>query len=652
MNHKVQWILLGLALLTLSLAFSAVTARTQSLTPVNVEPPWLPAEQGGTISIYATGTLTFTEGYTARLLGYGILETTYVNETTLQAVVPTNVPPNGYELWILDQAGKEVGTGQLLLTPPATPTATPESTGTPKPTRTPKPEKTPAPGSPNLAIRNYNVTPMQVKPGSTFVVSIEVYNNGSRAAENTMAVFPGGTFIPLGETGHMFWQIPINGTFVVSQQMQVPQSAQNGIHEIKVNISANDWAGNHFEFPQTVSVEVIGATDGTKTATGKPKIIIEGVETHPAVVAPGTPFTLTLTLANRGSRTAINIIASADDTLVVPASGGSAIATDVLPIDGTTTVQLQLLLKPNKEGGRQGLPIALEYSDYDGGSYSDKQSVGFDVDTSLANRPQLLINQYASIPEKISPGDTFTLTLQLVNVGGSDAQRLTLALGGEEGENLGVFAPLDGSNVIFVPSVRAGETKDLTLRMMIAGSAETKAHSLPIELAYDTGGGTREKDTQRISLLVQRRPDFKIDFYRPIEGSAMAGQPFQLPIEVVNASSARFNVSEIAVTGEGLEFLEGDSVFVGNLEPGGSWTVDTLAMAAQAGPTEVIVNVHYIDDLNQTQIVSETLMVEVMEMFPDMMGPNGSPMEPGEAQPESFWGKVGRFFKGILGLGS
>ena len=652
MKHKMQWTLLGITLAILVFIFSTAGAVTQSLPPVTVEPDALAADQGGTISIYASETISFTEGCTIRLLGQGVLQTTYINQNTLQAAIPSNLPPGEQQLRVLDQTGQEIGAGSLLLFQPPSPTSTPEATLTPQPTKTPKPEETPTPGKPNLIIRNYNVSPPQVKPGETFIVSIEVYNNGSRAGENTMAVFPGGIFIPIGENGHMFWQVPINATFVVTQQLRVPQAAQNGIHELKVNLSANDWEGNHYDYPQNVAIEVTGAKDETDTITGKPKIIIEGVETDPPVVAPGIPFTLTLTLANRGSRAAINIITSADDSIVVPATGGSATSTDILRIDEVSTVQLQLLLKPNKEGGRQGLPISLEYSDYGGGSYSDKQSVGFDVDTSLANRPQLLIEKYHTTPEKISPGDTFTLTLQLTNVGGSNAQRLTLSLGGEDGENLGVFAPIDGSNVSFISTVDAGKTQEITLHLMIAGNAETKAHSLPIALAYDTGGGTREEDTQRISLLVQRRPDFKISFYRPIEGTAMVNQPFSLPIEVVNASNARFNISEIEVTGAALNFLEGNSVFVGNLEAGGSWTIDVMATAPQAGTTEVSVNVHYIDDLNQTQIISQALAVDIMDMPSDMLNPDGSLIMNDETQPESFLSKVGRFIKGIFGLGS
>ncbi len=637
MRKSIQWIFVAGLTLWLALGVAAwVTAQT----PVNVEPTVLRTDLGGSVSIYATGALTFTEGYTVRLVNYGILTTNYINPTVLQAIVPAGLSAGDYTLWVLDTNGVPVGAGALRLVDP------------PAPTATPKPSSAPPPGRPILTIRNYTVEPLQVRPGQEFTVTVEVYNNGSRAGENTMAVFPGGTFIPLGDKGHLFWQVHINATFVATQRFRVPTSITNGIHNVEVQLSANDWEGNHYDYPATIPVEVIGAGTGA-APTGKPKVLIEGVSTTPTVITPGAPFSLTLVLANRGSRTAINIMTGADPAGAVPASGGSVISTDVLRINESVTVTLPLLLKPIKEGGRQGLTIALEYSDYSGGSYSDQQTVGVDIDTSLANRPQLLIKAYHTDPSTISPGDSFTLTLELANVGGGNAQRITLALGGEDGEQLGAFVPLEGSNVSFVPDVAAGQTAVLTMRLMVAGNAETRAHNLPVALAYDTGTGTREKGTQRISLMVFRRPKFQASFYRPVEGAAMVGQPMPLPIEVVNAGTARFNVAKLEVVGAGWEFQGENSTYVGNLDPGGSWTLDALAIPLTPGPAEVVVNIHYVDDLNQTQIYSQTLTVEVLEM-PQPDGGEGpfTPETPPEAPPETLMQKVLRFIKGFLGLGS
>lgn len=485
-----------------------------------------------------------------------------------------------------------------------------------------------------------------MRPGQEFTVTIEVYNNGSRAGENTMAVIPGGTFLPVGQNGHMYGTVHINHTFIVAQRMRVPANTASGVQNVTINLSANDWAGDHYDYPQTVAVEVVGGSGGP-APTGQPKILIEGATTDPPVIAPGELFTLTLRLANRGSRTALNVTASADTAVALPAEGSGIASSDIIRIDEAVTVTLPLRLKPGQEGGRQGLNVTIECSDYSGGGYSDQQTVELDVDASLANRSQLLIDGYHTTPEQISPGDGFTLTLRLTNVGGGDAQRLTLSLGGETGEQLGAFVPTGGSNVSFVPHVGAGETVDVALRLLVSGDAGTKAHSLPVALAYDTAGGTREKSTQQVSLMVRRRPAFKVSFYRPVEG-ALAGQPFKLSVQVLNGSNAKFNVPELEVVGEQLEFLEETSTYVGDLDPGGSWNLDTTAQAAEPGPVDVTVNVHYVDDLNQTQVVSQTLTFEVQDAgrsdfdFPGEM----------EVQPESLWHKTLRAVKGFLGLGS
>ncbi len=639
MNKKTAYFLastLFIAAIWVGLA-TIVTAQT----PVTVEPGTLRTDQGGTVTIYATGTLTFTTQDTVRLVGHGVLPTSYVNVSTLQTTIPTGLTAGDHALFVLNGAGDQVGSGSITLVTPPTPTATPN------PTKTPQPYSPPPPGQPNLDIRNYSIDPPQVRPGQEFTIRVEVYNNGSRAGENTMAVIPGGTFVPVGENGHLFWQVHINHTFVVTQRMRVPANMGSGVHNLRIDLSANDYEGTHYDFPQNIAVEVIGGSGGT--ITGKPKILIEGVATDPPVVAPGTPFTMTLKLANRGNRTAINVMTSADTAIALPGEGGGVASTAIIRIDESITLTLPLLLQHGQEGGRQGIEIAMEYGDYSGNSHSDQQTVVLDIDASLAKRPQLLIDGYHTTPEHISPGDSFTLTLQLTNVGGGDAQRLTLALGGTDGEHLGDFVPIEGSNVSFVPNVGAEESSEIALRLLVSGNADTKAHNLPVALAYDTAGGTRETDTQRVSLIVRRRPDFKISFYRPVE-AVMVGQPFQLPIEIINASSARFNIPELAASSEQLEFLEESSTYIGALDSGGSWTLDTTAVAMEPGPVDVIVNAHYVDDLNQTQIISQALTVQVMDV-PDTSELD-IPIEVPNEQPEGLWAKVLRFVKGFLGLGS
>lgn len=613
----------------LLLAAVALAAPPAQLGLTGVEPKTLPSETGGVLSIYGSG---FTTATVARLVGYGLLDTVYVNDTALRATVPPGVPAGVYDLEV-----SEPGSSATL--PSAITIVAPTSIPTPTPYPTPRP--TPVPGRPILTIRNYNTSPSQAVAGQEFVVTIEIYNNGSRAGENTLVTFPGGTFLPVGETGHLLGQLHINHTAVITQRMRVPAGLASGTYNLQVNLSANDWEGNHYEYPQTVAVEVVGV------GSGRPQLVVEAAHTNPPILSPGDAFSLTLRLSNRGSRTATRVLVGVASTeLAVPAEGSNVAAVDWIGVGQQVTVTIPLVLGEVQQAGRRGLALSLQYGDYSGGAYADQQSVGLDVSTALSDRPQLLIADVHTDPPMVAPGDTFTLTLTVENVGGGEALRLTLTLGGEGGEGLKPFAPLDSGNVLFLPRLPAGERTEVARRLVVDGGANPGAYSFPVALAYDDSRGTRRTDVQLISLLVRRQPRFQIGFYQPVEG-AVVGIPFELPVEVINLGRSLVNVSTVEITSEQLE-ISGGSMYFGPLDGGTSGSLEATAVAHQGGTAEVVVTVHYLDDFDQPQVVTQTLTVEVEEPQEPQPGAAQTAEETGEG----FWDKVLRFLKGLLGLGS
>jgi len=631
LKHRIVLLIVVLVAGVMATGLLASQVRAGPLAQLaltGVEPNTLVSQSGGTLSIYGSDFSTTT---VARLVGYGLLDTAYANSTALQAIVPPGVPAGTYDLEV-----SEDGTSATLPAAVTITTATP----IPGPTKTPKPKSTPVPGRPILAIRNYSVEPTRPVVGGEFLVTVYIYNTGSRAGENTMTTFPGGTFLPVGETGHLLWQLHINHTAVVTQRMRVPSGLASGSYNLQVNLSANDWEGNHYEYPQTVAVEVIGV------GTGRPQLVIESAQTEPAILGPGDAFSLTLCLANRGSRTATQVvIGAASPELAVPAGGSNVVAVERIGLDQAVTTTLPLVLGEVTQAGRSGLEIALDYSDYQGGSYGDRQSVGVEISTALADRPQLIVADYATTPGPLAPGDAFTLTLEVSNVGGGEAQRLTLTLGGEGGSGLAPFAPLQSSNVKFVPALAAGATVEVMQRLVVDGGADPGAYSLPLALAFDDARGTRHSDSQLISLLVRRRPHLQISFYRPVE-VVTVGIPFDLPVEVTNIGRTLVNVSTLEMTSEQLEIQEG-SLYLGPLDGGTSGSLEATGVAQEGGTAEVQVAVHYLDDFEQPQVVTKTLTVEVEE---PVVVPESADEEDEEKQ--GFWDKLLRVLRGLVGLGS
>ena len=611
------------------LAPSAAARPLPQLALTGIEPDTLVSQNGGTLSIYGSD---FTSTTVARLVGFGLLETTYVNSTALRAVVPPGVPPGVYDLEVSEDTTSATLSAALSIV---------SATPTPGPTAIPTPKPTTVPGRPILTIRNFTVEPSRVVVGREFLVTIEIYNTGSRAGENTIATFPGGTFLPVGETGHLLWQLHINHTAVVTQRMRVPNGLSSGSYNLQVNLSANDYEGNHYDYPETIAVEVIGV------GKGRPQLVIEAAQTEPALLGPGDAFSLTIRLANRGSRTATQVVAGvASPDLAVPAGGSNVVAIDHIGIEQEVTATLPLVLGDVTQAGRLNLEVALDCSDYEGGSYTARQSVGLEVSTALADRPQLVVDSYHTTPDSLAPGDTFTLTLEVSNVGGGEARRLTLTLGGEGGSGMNPFAPLDSSNVKFIPQLAAGATVEVTQRLVVDGGAEAGAYSVPVALAFDDARGTRHTDSQLISLLVRRRPHLQIGFYRPVE-MASIDVPIRLPVEVTNIGRTLINVSTMELSSTQLEISEG-SMYLGPLDGGTSGSLEATAVAKEGGTAEVLVTVNYLDDFEQPQVVTKTLTVEVEK--PVEISPEAE--EEAQEQEEGFWDKVLRFLRGLVGLGS
>lgn len=617
---------------------SPTSTPASPLAVTSVEPKALVGDAGGTLSVYGAG---FSSGNAVRLVGHGLLTTSYVNATALIAQVPAGVPAGVYDVEVSDAH-------QAVLLPDAINIIAP--TPTPQP---PAPESPPPPGRPILTIRNYALEPQQVRPGQEFVVTVEIYNNGSRAAENTLVIFPGDPFLPVGEPGHTIGQIHINHVVVVSQRMRAPASLSSGVFQLMVNLGANDWEGNHYDYPQPVPVEVVGG-GGSSAPVGRPKVIVETATTEPPIVIPGEAFTLTLRLANDGSRSALNLFASvASSDIAVPAAGGGTLSLDGIAAGEAMTITLPLLLGDVGAGGRQILPISLEYSDGSGGAYTEQQNVGISVDTGLSRRPQLVISEYSSAPAFLTAGDTFTLTLRIANVGGGDAERLTLALGGDGGAQLEPFISLRAGNVIFVPAVRSGSAVEITRQLIIDGSADPKAYSLPIALAYDDARGSRQEDEQRLSLIVRRRPELQATFYKEPEGVSV-GSPASLSVEMVNVGMGAVNVIELTASSPQMTVVAEGTPFLGPVEMGGAAPLDVTVTPGEAGTAELVISVVYRDDFNQPQVLTRTLTVEVASgQAPGGPPAPGAPAQtPGSQPAPSVWSRIGRVLKGFLGLGS
>ena len=607
---------------------------TPALWLSSVEPNTLVAGQENRISVYGAG---FVSGTLVRIVGAGVLSTTFVTPGILQAIVPGDVMPGTYAVEVIRPDGERVTLVNALQIVKPTPI--------PSPTPTPGP---PPPGRPILMISNYALRPLTAVPGHVLLVSVDIFNGGSRPAENALISFPGGVLVPVGETGHYVKHIPINGKVNVQQRFFVPKHLQAGTYQIAVNMEGNDFEGKHYTYQGTVTVVVAQGPQ-----PGQPHIIVDRGYTKPREVSPGETFTLYLVLENAGEAVARNVTAAVEPgNLIVPGNEGNRRVVGDLDSEQVITTSLTLGLRDGVSPGQYSLNISLEYRDEQGHTLTTQEQVGFLVKGEKTAPPRLLITAARFQPEIPSPGDVITLTLDLLNIGGQDARRVLISLGGGDTKTLESLALLDTSNVRYIADVPANGTAQVVQRLFLSGGTQSGVYNVPVALSYEDEKGNRVQDVQLVSLRVLRRPLLEAKFYEEVV-PPLVGQPFRLPVEVINLSPTGLHVTTVEVTSESLH-LQNNSDFVGYLDGGSTTSLDVQARAEQSGDHTVHVLVHYVDDFGHLSTWQSDLHVTVQAAPPTPTPSPGQAVQPssqGEEKP-GLLRRIWRFFRGLLGFGS
>ncbi len=410
----------------------------------------------------------------------------------------------------------------------------------------------------------------------------------------------------------------------------------------------------------------------------RPLVVINTYDYGASAINPGSDFTLKLRLKNDGGSDVYNLVATFESTDFLPLETGGVRVVPFLDTGEATDVSQPLRADASLWGAVSGVvTVNVSYTDSEGTPYSGVFTVTINLKTPVYSsaptatatpqaRAQLVVGGYQVDLDPLQPGSIFNLKVNVRNLGTVDAQGVTMVLGGgvsgSDGSgtptgglsggssDLSTFAPLGSSNLIFLDKIPMGEEKIAEAQLIVNVSANPGAYPFKISFAYTNGKGDRVVDDQVITLLVYSLPKVELGFYRD-PGILYVGQYSPLPIQITNLGKNTAVLGNLKVSSDGADITE-STALVGPLEPGGYFTVDSMAMPSAAGPLEIRVAVSYSDDFNQPRTVEQILTVQVEEMQIIEPIPGEGTDYPVIETPETTMQKVIRFIKGLLGLGS
>jgi hypothetical protein len=400
-------------------------------------------------------------------------------------------------------------------------------------------------------------------------------------------------------------------------------------------------------------------------------------------VSYNSEFKLTLGLENAGTSGAYSIqVAFTSADLVPLKTGGVVVLNSVNAGEGDNISQQFLVTGTTFGKAVIPLDVTVTYYDDAGTSYSDKFTLSLPTSgggsgviyaTSTptgVKSSQLVITSYAASIDPLQPGEQFTITMTVQNMGNARAQRVTMIVGGGSSGGSGGetpvpggvsggggeftnFAPVGASNVQSLGDLGVGEMIQASQNLIVNVSTSPGAYPMKVTFSYLNEKNEPINDEQVITLLVYSLPNVDVSFYRPPD-PFFAGQPGMLPIQVVNIGKRSAVLGNIKVETEA-GTVENATGLVGAIDTGGYFTIDSMLIPEQAGQLTVNVTIDYTDDFNQARTLTRTLQVEVMEAMieepvidPSMEGGGGMPVPSDETTLQKIW----RFILGLLGLDS
>jgi hypothetical protein len=417
----------------------------------------------------------------------------------------------------------------------------------------------------------------------------------------------------------------------------------------------------------------------------RPVIVVNTYSLDQDTISPGNSFKLFITLYNAGQQYATNVVAIFSSGDLIPRDTGGVVAVGEIAPGNHREFAQPLFLNTDVWSSVVSINMVVSYTNLVGTTYSETFTITLPVhyvysagatstptptQTPIPSiKPQLVINSYTTDVTPLQPGSLFNLALNVQNMGNATAKRVTMIVGGGSSVSDGGtqqpggisggsgeftnFAPIGTSNIQSLGDFFAGDNISASQSLIVNVNTSPGAYPLKISFVYIDDQNHTYIDDQIITLLVYKLPNLEINFYQDVS-SLIAGQPNTLPLQVVNLGRNSVVLGNMRVSGLSGQFSN-NSILVGTLDPGGYFTLDATYIPDFPGSNDLVVYIDYTNDFNQSQVITKTLTLEIMEqpiIEPPIDGgqTGGSDVVPPTT--ETFLQKVWRFILGLIGLDS
>lgn len=272
-------------------------------------------------------------------------------------------------------------------------------------------------------------------------------------------------------------------------------------------------------------------------------------------------------------------------------------------------VHFAMTARTNLKSGYYPVVFHITALDANGESYTADQTVYFSVEgnpeedkketeptTTIQQNtsvPRLIITGYEVDKEEIKAGDTFKLTIHIMNASNrTSVSNVKFSLSSQEDkDNVNCFVPVSGSSTLFVNRIGKGQTIDLEIDMTAKSSLEAKSYPLTISSEYEDEDVKAYTGTESISIPVTQELRVSLGDVEVMPASIEVGAQSNIMFGVNNMGKSK--IYNVSISFEG-DSITGGEAFKGNLDSGATANVDVMvtgvAQTADEGIIKAIVS--------------------------------------------------------------
>ena len=252
-----------------------------------------------------------------------------------------------------------------------------------------------------------------------------------------------------------------------------------------------------------------------------------------------------------------------------------------------------------------------------GSVYNSEPTVagGGSASTSV---PRVIVTGFSTEPGEVRAGSNFKLVVHLKNTSSRTGVSNMLfdfqapSSGSEAAAEAPAFLPASGSSSIYLDSIPAGGTKDISIELNARADLVQKPYSISMSMKYEDSGAAQYEAQSSLAIPIRQEARFEFSKMQIAPDTVSVGEEANISCSLYNLG--RVKMYNVKARFEG-KMIDTQEQFIGNLDAGATGTIDAIVTAKKAtkGSEECKLVLTYEDDAGNVSTAEQKFKMTVLE---------------------------------------